>query len=98
MTTKITSFPSLHSDQGHGLTKVGSPQEKQQIAKQKNRKTPLSKDMVSAIFDNLPSNPNLTQIRDSLIPIFAYHLLLRHDEVAHINLNHIFTFRAMRVK
>ena len=35
MTTKITSFPSLHSDQGHGLTKVGSPQEKQQITKQK---------------------------------------------------------------
>ena len=37
MTTKITSFPSLHSDQGHGLTKVRSQQEKQQITKQKNK-------------------------------------------------------------
>ena len=36
-TTKITSFPSLHSDQGHGLTKVQSPQKKQQITKQKQK-------------------------------------------------------------
>ena len=38
MTTKITSFPSLHSDQGHGLTKVRSQQEKQQITKQNKTK------------------------------------------------------------
>ena len=37
-TTKITSFPSLHSDQGHGLTKVWSPQEKQQITKPKKER------------------------------------------------------------
>ena len=37
MTTKITSFPSLHSDQGHGLTKVWSQQEKQQITKLLNK-------------------------------------------------------------
>ena len=33
MTTKITSFSSSHSDQGHGLTKVWSPKEKQQITR-----------------------------------------------------------------
>ena len=37
MTTKITSFPSLHSDQGHGLTKVWSKQEKKQITKLQNK-------------------------------------------------------------
>ena len=39
MTTKITSFPSLHLDQGHGLTKVRSQQEKQQVTKQNKNKT-----------------------------------------------------------
>ena len=43
-TTKITSFPSLHSDQGHGLTKVWSPQEKQQITKPPPKKERLKVD------------------------------------------------------
>ena len=37
VTTKKTSFPSLHSDQGHGLTKVWSKQEKKQITKLQNK-------------------------------------------------------------
>ena len=37
VTTKKTSFPSLHSDQKHGLTKVWSKQEKKQIANLQNR-------------------------------------------------------------
>ena len=37
VTTKKTSFPSLHSDQGHGLTKVWSKQEKKQITNLQNK-------------------------------------------------------------
>ena len=35
VTTKKTSFPSLHSDQGHGLTKVWSKRNKSQNYKRK---------------------------------------------------------------
>ena len=37
VTTKKTSFPSLHSDQGHGLTQVWSKQEKKQITNLQNK-------------------------------------------------------------
>ena len=44
--------------------------------------------MVKGILKLLPSEPTLTQLRDCLIPILSYALLLRHDETSHLNCNH----------
>ena len=45
VTTKKTSFPSLHSDQGHGLTKVWSKQNKSQNYKRKKEGLNASKSL-----------------------------------------------------
>ena len=55
----------------------------------KKRKKPLSPDMIKGILGLLPREPTLTQLRDCLIPVLSYALLLRHDETAHLNCNHI---------
>ena len=44
--------------------------------------------MIKGILNLLPSEPTLTQLRDCLIPVLSYALLLRHDETAHLNCNH----------
>ena len=45
VTTKKTSFPSLHSDQGHGLTKVWSKRNKSQNYKRKKEGLNASKSL-----------------------------------------------------
>ena len=59
------------------------------VVKMKQRKKPLSLDMIKGILSHLSSNPSLTELRDCLIPVLSYSLLLRHDEISHINCNHI---------
>ena len=54
----------------------------------KKRKKPLTPTMIKDIFGLLPSNPSLSNLRDCLIPVLSYALLLRHDEASHINCNH----------
>ena len=56
--------------------------------KMKQRKKPLSSDMIKGIINLLPTEPTLTQLRDCLIPVLSYALLLRHDETSHLNCNH----------
>ena len=60
-------------------------------AKMKERKLPLSEEMVSSIIAHplKTMNASLTEIRDALIPGLAFALLLRHDEIAHLSCNHI---------
>ena len=56
--------------------------------KEKSRKKPLTSEMINATINNLPKNPTLTELRDALIPALAFALLLRHDELSHLNFNH----------
>ena len=60
-------------------------------AKMKERKIPLSEEIVSSIISHPLKKPNasLTKLRDALIPGLAFALLLRHDEVAHLSCMHI---------
>ena len=57
--------------------------------KLKKRKSPLTPEMINGIINSLPSDPTLTQLRNCLIPILSYALLLRHDKTSHINCNHL---------
>ena len=57
--------------------------------KLKQRKKPFSPEMIKNLIRNLPPEPSLTEIRDCLIPVLSYSLLLRHDETSHLNCNHI---------
>ena len=59
------------------------------LSKLKQRKKPFSLEMIRSLIRNLPSDPSLTEIRDCLIPVLSYSLLLRHDETSHLNCNHI---------
>ena len=56
--------------------------------KEKCRKKPLTPEIINNIIHNIPANPTLTEIRDALIPALAFVLLLRHDELSHLNFNH----------
>ena len=56
--------------------------------KEKSRKKPLTTEIISNIVKNLVSSPTLTEIRDALIPSLTFALLLRHDELSHLNFNH----------
>ena len=56
--------------------------------KQKNRKKPLTLDVIGKILGNLPPNPTLEDLRNTLIPVLAFALLLRHDELSHLNCIH----------
>ena len=57
-------------------------------AKMKIRKQPFSSEIIQGILKNLPQNPSLTQLRNTLIPVLSFALLLRHDETSHLNCNH----------
>ena len=61
--------------------------------KLKERKKPLSNEMVKELLSKINSakNPSLSDLRNALIPCLAYALLLRHDEMSHINCNHFST-------
>ena len=65
--------------------------QKRNLIKEKLRKKPLTFDIIKQIFINYSKikKPSLIQIRDTLIPSLAYALLLRHDEIAHLNCSHI---------
>ena len=65
--------------------------------KEKCRKKPLTSDIINNIVSSLPPSPTLTEIRDTLIPSLAFSLLLRHDEVSHLNFNH-FTLQSGGLK
>ena len=56
--------------------------------KTKTRKKPLTAEMINKIANDISSYSSLTDIRDALIPSLAFALLLRHDEVSHLNFNH----------
>ena len=68
-----------------------SQSENRNKSKLKVRKKPLSNSMVQTILDkiNFIKNPSLTELRNAIIPCMAYALLLRHDEISHLNCNHI---------
>ena len=57
-------------------------------AKMKTRKKPFSTEIIHGFLKSLPENPTLTQLRNTLIPVLAFALLLRHDETSHLNCNH----------
>ena len=61
---------------------------KRNVTKEKSRKKPLTTEMISSIINEIPPSPTLTEIRDALIPSLAFALLLRHDELSHLNFNH----------
>ena len=65
--------------------------QKRNLIKEKVRKKPLTFDLIKQIFVNFSNikKPSLIQVRDTLIPCLAYALLLRHDEIAHLNCSHI---------
>ena len=54
----------------------------------KIRKKPLTENIISGILNKLPKDASVLKIRNALIPIMAYSLLLRHDELSHLNCNH----------
>ena len=58
-------------------------------SKSKIRKMPLSEDMIKNVLNRLKTSSTLTELRDALIPAFAYALLLRADELVHMNCSHI---------
>ena len=58
------------------------------MAKMKIRKKPFSSETIQGFLKMLPSKPTLTQLRNTLIPVLAFALLLRHDETSHLNCNH----------
>ena len=51
----------------------------------KNQKEPLNGCMIKAIIRTLPENPSLILLRNVLMPALGYALLLRHDELSHLN-------------
>ena len=55
----------------------------------KQRKKPFSPEMIKDLIRLLPSSPTLTELRDCLIPVLSFSLLLRHDETSHLNCLHI---------
>jgi integrase len=55
------------------------------IPKKSNQKQPLSGDSITKIIEKLSSNARLVDIRNVLMPSLAYALLLRSDELCHIN-------------
>ena len=61
------------------------------LAKMKARKKPLTDDILKMIISKFLElkKPTILQIRNKLIPCLAYSLFLRHDEISHINVQHI---------
>ena len=51
----------------------------------KNQKEVITGDILQRIISTLPLSAPLLQIRNVLMPCLAYSLLLRHDELSHLN-------------
>ena len=58
-------------------------------ARCKKRKHVLPESLVKAISRDLPENALLKDLRDALVPLFQFSLLLRHRELTSVCLNHI---------
>jgi integrase len=56
----------------------------------RNVKTPLDKNLVALILDSTKDDSTLLNLRNSLVICLAFSLLLRHDEISHLNCNHVF--------
>ena len=61
---------------------------KRNIINKKHRKKPLTTEIIKKLIENIPPKASLKQLRDALIPSLAFTLLLRHDEISHVNCNH----------
>jgi integrase len=55
------------------------------VPKKANQKEPIKSDFIKQMIYNLPEDASLVQIRNVLMPALAYCLLLRHDELCHLN-------------
>ena len=55
------------------------------IQANKNQKEIISGDSISRISGLLPDKPTPIQFRNILMPVLGYALLLRHDELSHLN-------------
>jgi integrase len=55
------------------------------VPKKTNQKEPISGGIVAQMIKNLAEGASLLQIRNALMPAMAYSLLLRHDELCHLN-------------
>ena len=101
VTSAVTALKWLHSFIP-GLNQANDPLndcfinriaegQKRNLIKEKTRKKPLTFDLIKQIFINFSKikKPSLIQMRDTLIPSLAYALLLRHDEISHLNCSHI---------
>ena len=51
----------------------------------KIQKEPLNGCVIRRIIQTLPERPSLVQLRNVLMPALGYSLLLRHDELSHLN-------------
>lgn len=83
-----------------GITKFNCPVDDQFLAKLKdsalrgtpknsNTKEPLTGEWVKKIVRKAVANGTLVGVRNGLMPAMAYSLLLRHDEICHLNCKHI---------
>ena len=52
----------------------------------KNQKEVISGCIIKKIIDTLSAEADLTEVRNVLMPALGYSLLLRHDELSHLNL------------
>ena len=69
-----------------------------QIPKKSNQKDPIDGSLINRIIRTLPENPSLTELRNVLMPALAYSLLLRHDELSHLNCLYFFeTSEGMKI-
>ena len=98
ISTALAALKWLHSFIP-GINKFNDPLQDEFLSKVSNsaqralskpiiRKSPLTGDLVKNIILNAPLD-SLTNIRDCLIPVLAYSLLLRHDEMSHVSCSHI---------
>jgi integrase len=55
------------------------------VPKKVNQKEPIRGDIVKLMIGRLSDDASLIQIRNVLMPAMAYSLLLRHDELCHLN-------------
>ena len=79
-----------------GIKKINCPLEDQfilklrdsamrNVPKKANQKEPIKGDLIKLIMSNLPEEASVLQLRNVLMPAMAYSLLLRHDELCHLN-------------
>ena len=79
-----------------GVTRFNCPLEQKFLAKLKdsavrniiaraNRKEPITGRIIGRLFEGLSDDATVEELRDVLMPAIAYSLLLRFDELSHLN-------------